>query len=386
MAGSSLFGLVHLGLVPPAAAPGPAAVNTVGQWAMSALRPAGTAGAWAWLSAYYNGAVPATYPEEVAFTTDGGRSWLDRTPPGLSHGTARQSIEGLDALGTADAWVTYGPLGSGSRLALMVTIDGGKHWARLGQLPSPYCSLQMLTGAVGWCVATLEAMGSGPAVIYRTVDGGWHWALESRSPSPYSWGRGTPGALPFGCDKEVRFSTAAQGSAALVCAVGLSPIYGSTDAGRTWGKRNVEPLPAGYGLTPGTPAMWASAPTLDGRLGAVGLSVEGTHDKSLVYRSSDAGATWWPVAPPGPPRDWSVDVVTATTWKLTAGTTVLTTTDAGHTWSTATSGLDLGPQDGTPDYVNADDGWRTPVEGTSLYRTTDGGKTWQRVSLPAFPG
>ena len=354
---------------------------------MSALQPEGAAGAWAWLSAYYNGAAPATYAEQVALTTDGGRSWLERTPPGLSQGTARQSIEGLDAVSMTDAWVTYGPVGSGSPRALVATTDGGRHWARFGQLPSAYCLPQMLTAAVGWCVASVGAMGSEPVLIYRTADGGHHWALESRSQSsPPSWGPGTPGALPFGCDKFVGLSSATVASAAFVCSVGLSPIYLSTDAGRTWGKRKVEPLPARYGLTPGNPAMWTSAPVLEGRLGAVGLSVEGPHDKSLVYRTTDAGATWWPAVPPGPPEDWSVDVVTATIWKLTAGTVVLTTRDAGRTWSTATSALDFGAQDGALDYVNAEDGWRIPVEGSPLYRTTDGGRAWEQAPLPAFPG
>ncbi len=354
---------------------------------MAVLAPTGAAGAWAWLSAYYNGAVPATYAEAIVWTTNGGRSWLDRTPPGFSQGTGQRSVEGLDAVSATDAWVTYGPLGSGSWRALIATTDGGRNWHRRGRLPSPYCSLQMLDATVGWCVASVGAMGSEPVAIYRTTDGGRRWALESRSrSSPPSWGPGTPGALPFGCDKLVGFSTATVGSAAFACPAWLSPIYISADAGRTWREQRVEPLPASYGLARGNAAMWSSVPVLHGKLGAVGLSVEGRHGTSLVYRTTDAGATWWPVVPPGPPRVWSVDVVTATTWKLTAGRTVLTTTDAGRNWATATSGLDFAAQGGTLDYVNAKDGWRVPVEGSPLYRTTDGGRAWQTVALPAFPG
>jgi photosystem II stability/assembly factor-like uncharacterized protein len=383
----AVLGLVLPGLVP--APPTPAAVLPAppGRWDMATLGPIGAAGAWAWLSAYYNGAVPAPYAEAIVSTTNGGRSWLDRTPPGLSQGTAHRSIEGLDAVSTADAWVTYGPLGSGSQLALMATTDGGRYWHRLGRLPSPYCSPQLLDATVGWCVASVGAMGSEPVAIYRTTDGGRRWALESRSrSSPPSWGPGTPGSLPFGCDKFVGLSTATVGSAAFACPAGLSPIYVSTDAGRTWRERRVQPLPAGYGLAPGNAAAWSSAPVLDGNLGAVGLSAVGRHDESLVYRTTDAGATWWPVVPPGPPRAWSVDVVTAITWKLTGGTAVLTTTDAGRNWATATSVLDFAAQGGTLDYVNAEDGWRVPVGGNQLYRTSDGGKTWQTVALPAFPG
>jgi photosystem II stability/assembly factor-like uncharacterized protein len=388
----TFFAGAVLGLVLPGLVPAPPAVGAVlhapaGEWDTSALAPTGAASAWAWLSAYYDGAFPATYPEAIVRTTNGGRSWLDRTPPGFSQGTAQRSVEGLDAVSATDAWVTYGPLGSGSWRALIATTEGGRYWHRLGRLPSPYCSLQMLDATVGWCVASVGAMGSEPVAIYRTIDGGRRWALESRSPSsPPSWGPGTPGALPFGCDKLVGFSTATVGSAAFACAAGLSPIYISTDAGRTWRAQRVEPLPASYGLAPGNAAAWSSAPVLDGKLGAVGLSVEGRHDTSLVYRTTDAGSTWWPVVPPGPPRAWSVDVVTATAWKLTAGTAVLTTTDAGRKWATAKSALDFAFQGGTLDYANAKDGWRVPVKGHPLHRTSDGGKTWQTVALPAFPG
>jgi photosystem II stability/assembly factor-like uncharacterized protein len=257
----------------------------------------------------------------------------------------------------------------------------------MGRLPSPSCSLQMLTAAIGWCVASAAAMGSEPVMIYRTVDGGRHWSVESRSASaPASWGPGTPGALPYGCDKDVGFSAPSSGWAALVCVLSghLPPIYGSTDAGRTWAERRVEPLPAAYRLAPDDNAVWTSAPVSDGTIGAVGLSVEGTNSRALVYRTTDAGSTWWPVAPPGPPRNWSVDVVNGSTWKLTAGRAVLTTTDGGRTWSPATSDIDFGDQ-GSAQYVSAEDGWYTPVDETVLYRTTDGGKVWRKVPLPPFP-
>ncbi len=43
--------------------------------------------------------------------------------------------------------------------------------------------------------------------------------------------------------------------------------------------------------------------------------------------------------PPGRPRDWSVDIVSGSTWKLADGRTILTTTNGGQNWRAATSNL-----------------------------------------------
>ena len=232
-------------------------------------------------------------------------------------------------------------------------------------------------------------MGQEPVTIYGTTDGGHRWALESRSAEPATWpsaGRQTLFALPTGCDKYVGFSTPTEGWATFLCPNGLSPIFGSNDGGRTWGPRRLAPLPALYRLSPdGGFAQWDSPPVFDGEVGAVGLSVDLPGQASLVYRSTDGGDSWRPVVPPGGPRNWSVDIVSGSTWKLVAGRTVLTTTNAGQDWQVATSNLALSAVD-RPDFVTARDGWYTPYDTGALYRTTDGGRTWAVVALPSFSG
>jgi photosystem II stability/assembly factor-like uncharacterized protein len=220
-----------------------------------------------------------------------------------------------------------------------------------------------------------------PVIIYRSADGGRHWQLESRSPTLQA--PGTAGSLPNACDKLVSFSTPSVGWAASVCAGGTSPLYETTDAGRTWARCRVGPLPAGYHLSSGLPAVWATAVVSAGRLGAVGMSVEGP-GQSLVYRSTNGGSSWRAVAPPGPPHPWNVVVVNPSTWKLTYKGTVLTTTDAGRTWQPGKSNLALPAQ--SLQYVTAEDGWYVPVVASELERTEDGGASWHQVTLPPFPG
>jgi photosystem II stability/assembly factor-like uncharacterized protein len=353
---------------------------STGSWGVGPLTPVGPDASWAYLSqASVTGDGP--FAEEVALTVDGGRSWADRAPPGLGAGTMRRSVAQVAAVSTKDAWVSYGGLVDDSPKDLMATQDGGRHWVALGRLPSPYCSLQFLSATVGWCTVSLEAMDIDPVIIYRSADGGRHWQLESRSPTLQA--PGTAGSLPNACDKLVSFSTPSVGWAASVCAGGTSPLYETTDAGRTWARCRVGPLPAGYHLSSGLPAVWATAVVSAGRLGAVGMSVEGP-GQSLVYRSTNGGSSWRAVAPPGPPHPWNVVVVNPSTWKLTYKGTVLTTTDAGRTWQPGKSNLALPAQ--SLQYVTAEDGWYVPVVASELERTEDGGASWHQVTLPPFPG
>ena len=353
---------------------------TTGSWGVGSLTPVGPEAAWTYLSqASVTGDGP--FAEEVALTVDGGRSWADLTPPGLSVGTTRRSVAQVAAVSTEDAWVSYGGLVDGSPKYLMETRDGGRQWVALGRLPSPDCTLQFLSASVGSCTVSLAAMGNDPIVIYSSSDGGRHWRLESRSPTLQA--PGTKGSLPVACDKLLSFSTPSVGWAASVCAGGTSPLYESTDAGRTWSRCRIRPLPAGYHLSPGLPAVWATAVVSAGRLGAVGMSVEGS-GQSLVYASTNSGLSWRAVAPPGPPRPWYIDLVSPSTWKLTYKGTVLTTTDGGRTWQPTTSHLTLPAQ--SLQYVTAKDGWYVPTAGVELDRTDDGGASWHQVPLPPFQG
>ena len=77
-------------------------------WDVQAIDPVGPRTAWAFL-VQAAGTGP-TWAEELAVTTNGGRSWADRTPPGLQPGSLRRSISQAGATGPADAWATYGPI------------------------------------------------------------------------------------------------------------------------------------------------------------------------------------------------------------------------------------------------------------------------------------
>jgi photosystem II stability/assembly factor-like uncharacterized protein len=103
-------------------------------WDVQAIDPVGPRTAWAFL-VQAEGTGP-TWAEELAVTTNGGRSWADRTPPGLQAGSLRRFISEAGATGPADAWATYAPnRGEPTTQTFLATTDAGRHWEERGRLP-----------------------------------------------------------------------------------------------------------------------------------------------------------------------------------------------------------------------------------------------------------
>lgn len=172
----------------------------------------------------------------VARTTDGGQTWRDVLTP------AGEGVAASDFLNTETAWVATGGPGTANP-PLYRTTDGGQTWQRLGTDPGA-CALQFVDQIHGWCVDIGAAAGSEGVELYRTSNGGQSWTLVSRT-SP---GLGTPstaGALPFGCDKTITFTSAQTGYAAFYCNGGTPYLYKSTDAGAHWQALGPVPPPAG---------------------------------------------------------------------------------------------------------------------------------------------
>lgn len=100
----------------------------------------------------------------------------------------------------------------------------------------------------------------------------------------------------------------------------------------------------------------------DGMNAAVSYAVG--HD-SLVYVTHDGGRSFLPVYPPGGARQWKVDIVSASIWRLTQGNDILATDDAGRSWFRVKSDLVLENNDylkgeapgGTVEFTTKTSGW-----------------------------
>jgi photosystem II stability/assembly factor-like uncharacterized protein len=349
--------------------------QTIGQF-----EPVGPDVAWATTSG--SGSAPT---QQILRSIDGGVRWQDVTPPGMARAAGDHWITGTDFLDSNHAWVVSSGIADGGPQTLVWTSDGGQRWSRIGRLPSFDCNVQFVNLSDGWCVTVGAALGSDQVIVYRTTDGAHRWTLVSKGKSA-TGSPGWPGSLPLACSKRVTFLAPMQGWAGYMCNGGrsISPLYETTAGGHLWVDRNVQPLPPGYANEDSPPADWVALPVLVGALGAAGVAAQrGLANASLVYRTTDGGSSWYPVAPPGAPRAWGIDLVSATDWKLISGSTILSTNDAGRRWQTTHSDVRLTSYGGS-EFVSSAVGWY--LDGDQVLRTTDGGESWRKVTIPGVGG
>lgn len=385
---TALAGAALVAAVPGATAAAAAPAVPGGQ----TLRQAWTIGssvAWAWTQGENTGS-----PQGIELTVNGGKTWADVTPSGLGTQTGDHFITGFYALNATHAWVTYGGIAENARQTIATTSDGGRRWTVVShEPPSPWngavypCSLDFATAADGWCEATPVVTYSNEAVyLYRTTDGGKQWKLIFDTPLS---GSTKAGSLPLSGDKNIQFTSPTVGWAVMDSyGKPTAPLYETLNSGKTWVRRTVANAP---GQT-ADGALFAGQPLVKGAKGAVGYTMTGltssaTGLKTVVYYTTDNGAAWHPVTPPGKPEGWVVDAITPVSWRLVQGNHILATDNAGRTWRTITSNVSFDVYysylDPTPPVVNfatSKTGWI--VTSTSLYRTVNGGSTWRKVTVP----
>lgn len=370
--------------------------------------PAGADTAWAWTQGETLGSAQA-----LDRTVNGGRTWSTVTPPGLSEQSGDHVITGFYALDATHAWATYGSIDEGTPQTITATSDGGRRWTTVATAPLPdfdgylyNCGLDFVTPADGWCVSTPVSISDEEAVfVYRTTDGGRKWRLISSTTSepPPS------GALPLLNDKNIQFTGPETGWAV---SDELGPVtaslYETLNGGRTWVRRAVAMAP---GMLENGSAF-SGLPVLAGAKGAVGYTIDGGSapvsasavsasagpddaapgEKTIVYVTTDNGASWHVVTPPGGPEGWLVDTITPRIWRLVDGDRILATDNAGKTWRTIKSGHTFTPlfypyDEPTPptvSFANSRTGWiaDTTAVSTTLWRTTDGGSSWREITVP----
>jgi len=336
--------------------------------------PAGASTTWAWTAN-----MSGRGAQGIERTTDGGSHWTDVTPPGLDDQVGDHYINGFFALGADHAWVAYGGVSEADTQTITATSDGGRHWKIVGRQPNfDTCDLDFVTPSDGWCAVITAYRGYETVTLYRTTDDAKHWRIVSETGT----GTNPPGSLPFLGDKNIQFVRPKVGWTLFAYPTAVPPLYETTNGGKTWVSRAVS-APSGA-LVFGS--GFAGIPVLRGANGAVGYTIGGQPLETIVYVSTDAGAAWHPVTPPGPPEGWLVDVMTPLRWRLVHGDRILATDDGGRSWLTVTSNVSfelyysyLSPMPPVVDFVTNNVGW---IVSTSLWRTTDGGSTWRRVAVP----
>lgn len=213
---------------------------------------------------------PVLFGEGVRVPGGGGRL-VDVTPP---QKTAADLVVDAFFVDHDHGWVLLADSEKQVR-RLLLTRDGGTHWAPGGYGPSPETarSLFFVDPENGWIVAYSQSGTSPrPSSLYRTTDGGRTWSGPSPLPAcgpvhfdnlSHGWLADSPGG----------------------CAI-LAPLHETTDGGATWTKRKVaqqapgEPMSDRYGQ-----------PRFDSSILPAGL-MEGSRHRAAFFTSEDEGRTW----------------------------------------------------------------------------------------------
>ncbi len=286
-------------------------------------------------------------------TSDGGLTWQLVYPP-LSPSTTISFLS--SQFGYAAGWTYDGA-------TVMRTLDGGTTWTATGNAPVSLLALEVLGPS--------ELLALGQADLYMSLDGGRTWQMK---PFARGW---YPAALGM--------ATTERG-----WVIGYSPasgrrLFATQDAGTAWQSvatpfvpSAVAPLDDQNLLATGTatvPELFLKPDKRDRR--ATRLQ-PGT---PYLWRSSDGGARWTPIALP----NWSAQQGAPVGMRVASG---------GLVWLWSGANVWLSTNDGDSfrriafhqvgelsdvSFTSRQDGWLLTTAG-SLYVTTDGGLAWQEIA------
>jgi photosystem II stability/assembly factor-like uncharacterized protein len=311
-------------------------------------------------------------------TVDGGTTWLNVTPPGL---TGIGFSTTLSVLDPNTAWVLV-PNADYFTGKLYHTTDAGLTWTSF-DAPFGGARLQFLDLSTGLALADLGAgAGSQGVEMFQSSDGGATWlSVFNNDPNRPD----SSNSLPLGGIKNgMTFLDANTG-----WVTGSRPVDGevylfaTNDGGVDWAMQNI-PLPAGYGAYLYMP----QAPVFFGNDGFLPLMVNLSNTTTFTfYTTHDGGATWI-----GDPTDASRVVPpghyafadSLHGWCWDGGANLYSTSGGALTWSKIPTNLDLNDRlsqlEFVPGTAGGFTGWAlTGVDDaghSQLYKTTDNGSTW----------
>ncbi len=341
------------------------------------------------------GQAEGTAVQRVLYSSDGGRTWQDRTPLAA---IAHASVDGLTAAAYFSSppavWAVFSapkqPAGS-DPLVVWRSNDNGVSWKASQpldfsgvnmefQVPS---DLGFYDAQSGWLLVHLGVgMSHDYIAVFTTADGGATWQRRLDPDSPYAL---------MSCSKSGLVFTSATSAWLAGNCPGLMPqlfLYSSADGGKSW---TAELLP----VPEGKPADYFSLSNIGCGISAIqtiaqsslALTLNCSNYENQTYRSvlylSQDGQSWVQHVLPAAFNQLSfIDPVQAILLGAnrldeSSGGMLFTSVNSGASWTQSAA---VG-WTGTPDFVDLQNGWVLAAHnGVSAFvHTLNGGKTWEEI-------
>jgi photosystem II stability/assembly factor-like uncharacterized protein len=308
---------------------------------------------------------------EVVSTNDGGVTWYNVTPPGLTDVGYSVFTDFLDA---SHAWVqivdpnNY-PYGG----TLYRTSDGGLSWEAF-ETPFSAGDMEFVDEKDGWMMADLGVgAGSMAIAIFQTTDGGATWTRTyTNDPNIESAGD----TLPLGGIKVTMIPLDMNSAwvGGVIYSSGSTYLFRTDDGGKTWSQVTMM-LPA---IAQSSELTIEQVKFLSPMQGFLAIRLTSTTQETIIFTTSNGGETWDP-APANLPNSGVLEIPSAQEMIFYYSNQFYVTKDAAQTFEVIDPNIAFGESLTDMSFANVSTGWvitTSPTNQRTLYKTEDGGQTW----------
>lgn len=308
---------------------------------------------------------------EVVTTNDGGVTWYNVTPPGLTDVGYSVFTDFLDA---SHAWVqTVDSNNYPNAGTIYRTSDGGLSWEAF-KTPFSAGDMEFLDANNGWIMADLGVgAGSMAVAIFQTKDGGATWT-RAYTNDPNT--EGAADSLPLGGIKvmlvPLDMNTAWVGG--VIYSSGSTYLFRTDDGGKSWSQVTMM-LPA---EAQSSELTIEQVKFLSPTQGFLAVRLTSASLETIFFTTTDGGQTWNP-APVKLPNSGMLEIPSPSEMIFYYDSQFYITKDGAQTFETVTPNIAFGESLTDMSFVDAITGWvitTSPTNQRSLYKTTDGGLTW----------